>query len=420
MKLWATLLTGLAVLLAWTGASRADVDFLISISGGRQRTALHTETSAFERSQGCKVNIMTKTLEQLKKEMSSRRAQREIGDVMLYYSGPQLRQLAASGAIAPLNGLWEELGGDAAFGKLRHAVSFGDNIYALPLSYYPWAFHYNTKIFTEAGVSSPPKTWDDFLAACEKIKNIGVYPLIMGAKNGWPLGGWFDYLNLRVNGLEFHLQLLAGNIPFTDSRVATILKQWALLINNGYFHPRWNELKWNEALPYMYSARRNSGESAAMYLMGSFIGNTIASMERDNFDFFRFPVFYREAPVFEDAPLDVIVMAAAPSDNEDAVAFLKHWARADIQARYNYAIHMLPPHQLAPKPGAPNVAKQLEILSNTDGYAQFFDRDSHPALWELAKPVLKDFMKKPDVVKTQHALEQARQKVYSNAAVEME
>ena len=35
----------------------------------------------------------------------------------------------------------------------------------------------------------------------------------------WVASGWFDYLNLRINGAEFHRDLLAGKHSFDGPEV---------------------------------------------------------------------------------------------------------------------------------------------------------------------------------------------------------
>ena len=36
----------------------------------------------------------------------------------------------------------------------------------------------------------------------------------------WVASGWFDYLNLRINGAQFHRELLAGKHSFDAAEVA--------------------------------------------------------------------------------------------------------------------------------------------------------------------------------------------------------
>jgi multiple sugar transport system substrate-binding protein len=61
-----------------------------------------------------------------------------------------------------------------------------------------------------------PETWDEFIANCEKFEAAGIDCLTTGTKFLWPGAGIFDYMNLRTNGYEFHMDLAAGKVAWTD------------------------------------------------------------------------------------------------------------------------------------------------------------------------------------------------------------
>jgi len=58
--------------------------------------------------------------------------------------------------------------------------------YALPKDFGDLVLFYNKKLLARAGVT-PPKTWDEFLAALKALKDHGMTPLANGAKEGWTL-----------------------------------------------------------------------------------------------------------------------------------------------------------------------------------------------------------------------------------------
>lgn len=65
------------------------------------------------------------------------------------------------------------------------AVSVGGKIYGLPHGAVPYQWHYNKALFEKAGITEPPATWDDLLAACDKIKASGAYPIFGTWKDGY-------------------------------------------------------------------------------------------------------------------------------------------------------------------------------------------------------------------------------------------
>ena len=46
---------------------------------------------------------------------------------------------------------------------------------------------YNKKVFADAGITTLPRTWSEFLDACEKIRAIGVDPVFFAGQDGWTL-----------------------------------------------------------------------------------------------------------------------------------------------------------------------------------------------------------------------------------------
>ncbi len=54
----------------------------------------------------------------------------------------------------------------------------GDQVYALPYTHAVWVVFYNRALFAENGWT-PPETWDEFFALCEKIRAGGLAPLTL-------------------------------------------------------------------------------------------------------------------------------------------------------------------------------------------------------------------------------------------------
>jgi multiple sugar transport system substrate-binding protein len=54
-------------------------------------------------------------------------------------------------------------------------LQYNNAPYALPIDSGPEMFFYNKKIFDKAGISAPPKTWDEYYQDAVKIKAIGSY-----------------------------------------------------------------------------------------------------------------------------------------------------------------------------------------------------------------------------------------------------
>ena len=59
-----------------------------------------------------------------------------------------------------------------------------------------------------------------------KMQADGLTPIAFADKDGWPAMGTFDILNLRLNGYDFHVDLMAGKEKWTDPKVTAVFQKW--------------------------------------------------------------------------------------------------------------------------------------------------------------------------------------------------
>ncbi len=86
----------------------------------------------------------------------------------------------------------------------------------------PWdmgmiGFWYNKKLFSDAGISAPPATWDELLTDMGKLKALGVAPLAIAGKDMWPSMHLWTYLLLRIGGSDVLQQMIQSGDWNTDA-----------------------------------------------------------------------------------------------------------------------------------------------------------------------------------------------------------
>jgi raffinose/stachyose/melibiose transport system substrate-binding protein len=79
---------------------------------------------------------------------------------------------------------------------------------------------YNKALFTKAGISAPPATWDDFLADVSKLKAAGIVPLAIAGKDMWPSMHLWTYLLLRIGGGDALRTMISSGNWNTDACTA--------------------------------------------------------------------------------------------------------------------------------------------------------------------------------------------------------
>ncbi|MFP4344651.1 MAG: ABC transporter substrate-binding protein [Anaerolineales bacterium] len=331
-------------------------------------------------------------------------------DVMTWFAGNRARFFIDKGLVMDISDVWEEQGWNESYPKGFRAMSTVDgNQYFLPASWYWWAVYYSKSTFEEYGLEEPA-TWEEFLQVCETLKENGVAPLAIGTKYRWTTAAWFDYLNMRVNGPEFHIDLMLGKESYDDPRVKAVFTDyWQPLIENGYFIENPAAYSWSEALQFMIN-----GE-AGMYLMGDFIRDSYPDELEDDLGFFRFPIIDPSVPIGEDAPTDGYFIAANAQHSEAAREFLAFLGSVEAQEYMVEELGRLVTNtDIDTSLYTPVQQEGLELIQGADFVAQFYDRDTTPEMADEGMNGFMEFWDNPESIDQILArLEQARQEIFA-------
>lgn len=236
-------------------------------------------------------------------------------DVVFWYAGNRMKAFVDRGLFEDVSDIWADKNMKQDFAAAAPAMTVQDKQYGVPYTYYQWGIYYRKDIFEQYGIGEP-KTWEDLKSASATLKENGVAPFAIGTKYLWTAAGWFDYINMRTNGLDFHIQLMDGKVPYSDERVKKTFANWAELVEPGYFLENHASYSWQEAQPFLYNGK------AAMYLMGNFITPNFPEELDGKMDFFQFPVIDPSIPMSEDAPMDTLHIPSKAKNKEDARVLL--------------------------------------------------------------------------------------------------
>ena len=332
-------------------------------------------------------------------------------DVVNWYAATRMTPFVDAGLFMDISDLWEDPA-MADLASTKGAMTLNGAQWGVPYTYYQWGVYYRKDIFEELGLEEPA-TWEQELANCQVIIDSGRKCYTIGSKFLWTAGGWFDYINSRTNGYEFHIALANGEVEWTDERVRATFANWRQLIDMGAFIDDHQSYSWQEALPFMVD-----GEAAA-YLMGNF---AVAAMRDggltdDQLDFYQFPQINPDVAPAEDAPTDTFHIPSAASNVEAAKAFLLYVTSADVQSEINGgdALGQLPVNAAASVSDDKFIQEGFEMLSNnaSGGIMQFFDRDFPAEMASVGMEGLQEFMVFPDNLDDiLERLEETRQRVY--------
>lgn len=235
-----------------------------------------------------------------------------------------MRNLASSGKMVKLNPYLEsdaEWADSFVQDTFEYYTEPDGSIYAMPYSKDNIGIYWNETLFSDAGISEFPTSWEDFFAASEALKANGVIPMGMG--NGWTnflmlanmtgtQDGGADFL--RTKGYQHQF---TGSEPFAFGLES--LRQYIL---DGYT----NEDVLTGGYPEAATAYLQG--QAAMIANGPWMVNQIRGVTAETADFVTTDTQYAISP--GDGIISIIGEAGFASGSKDtphadgAVEFLKH------------------------------------------------------------------------------------------------
>jgi multiple sugar transport system substrate-binding protein len=140
---------------------------------------------------------------------------------VLMLDNPDVQQIAATGALAPLNDLG--LNADGVIKGMVDATSYQGKLYGLAPVTNTIALFYNKDMLAEAGVQ-PPKSWDELKAAAKKLTKPGRYGIAFNA-NATYEGSWQFLPAMWTNG--------GDETDLTSPQNAEALQLWVDLVQSG-------------------------------------------------------------------------------------------------------------------------------------------------------------------------------------------
>lgn len=376
-----------------SGGGGDTVTFGSNASDAVPKKAYKRVFAKFENEQDLKVKVNTVDHNTFQEQINNY-LQGRPDDVFTWFAGYRMRYFAKKGLVGDISDIWDKIGGN--FSSAMKKASTGDDgkQYFIPIYNYPWAIFYRKSVFDKYGYE-PPKTWDEYIALAKKMKSDGLVPIAFADKGGWPAFGTFDYLDMRINGYDFHISLMGGEESWTDPKVKKVFDTWREVL--PYQQKSALGRTWQEA------AQGLQQKKSGMLLLGSGqVGQQFAKEQRDDLSFFAFPEV--DSAVGTDAveaPIDGFMMSRRPRNEKGATKLLEYLASADAENTY---LKTDPNDVAVNKKADTSDYTQIQnqaadLIANAKSISQFLDRDSDPTFAStVAIPSFQKFIRDPKSV----------------------
>jgi ABC-type glycerol-3-phosphate transport system substrate-binding protein len=146
---------------------------------------------------------------------------------------------------------------------------YGGNVYRVGWYPIPMLWYYNKDVFEKAGLDAdtPPKTWDEFLAACEKIKAIGVSPVGGGIQDGY-WGEWYlgHALPQNLDSVSEALDLFIGEKDFREPKYYELWSRLEELKKAGFLNDDMASTELYPGIDMLVAGKIGMGESVGTRL----------------------------------------------------------------------------------------------------------------------------------------------------------
>lgn len=267
------------------------------------------------------VTAITTNLEEYDTKLNALIASKDCPDVFICNPGPNLTQYVEAGVAADLTDIlnnqektWYGTFTDGIFERM----TYDGKIYAVPTNFAAALVFYNTEMFEKAG-AKVPATYDEWIEACQKIKDAGYTPISCSAGTAWCLSMIAGYLCDREGGPDNLKGVNDGTLDWTSQ---TFIDAGNKLVElSKYFQATAAGDSNDQATAAFYN-----GE-AAMLVQGSW---AIGQINGNNSDFeskcgvFSFPGIVGGAdPNRMIVKTDNLVMSSTTENQDACIALMK-------------------------------------------------------------------------------------------------
>lgn len=317
----------LAALLAAPAVKAETITlWTLSFSSKTANAAIAKVAADFEAANpGAKVEIVTRGTDEHKTALRVAAGSDKGPDIYFSWAGLGLGgEYVKAGLSLPLDKYYTQY--KWADRLLPSAVAFSEMYpggrHGVPYTFKGQGLYYSKAAFAKAGITAPPKTYDELLAAADKLKAAGIAPITFGGLVNWHVMRLMDVILETKCGADKHDALKSMTASWKTEPCAaaafTEFDKWA----KTYILSPFMGIDNTQALNLFLAGR------AAMMLEGDWLVTSIADAKKlDDFDIFPFPTGTNRLYGFSEYHY-ISTKSKAP---DLAAKFLDYFLSKDVQ-----------------------------------------------------------------------------------------
>jgi glucose/mannose transport system substrate-binding protein len=241
-----------------------------------------------------------------------------------------LGQYVEPGYCEPITDLYKSDGWDKSFPKelVVNLMTKDRKIYAVLAGIHRGnVLWYNTKLLQKKGIKVGSKmSFDEFFAACDKLKAAGIPALGVGDSGIWASTQLFENTLLGVIGPKGWTDLFSGTMQWDDAKVKEAMKLFAKM--QDYINPDHSALSWDQAIQALMEGRV-AFSSMGDWADGEFL--KAGMKEKEDFGWVSHPGTDGSFIIVADG----FALAKGAPHKEAALAWLKSIGSKEAQEAFN-------------------------------------------------------------------------------------
>jgi raffinose/stachyose/melibiose transport system substrate-binding protein len=247
-------------------------------------------------------------------------------DIFFNWAGLGLGgEMVNLGVSGPLDESYDSLGwNDRFLGAALAKTAYNGEMHGVPYTIHGMVVYYREDSFEQAGISAEPTTYDELIAANQKLLEAGITPFSFGGSTNWHVMRLLDSLLETKCGAATHDALKAMTANWAEEPCATEafveLKRWD---TDSFLGEDYMGIAPQDSNLLVYTG------AAAMMLEGDWMVNAIADEGEDlaNYGMFPFPTGTNRLYFFAE-----MLYLGANSPNKDAaIKFLDYISSPEVQ-----------------------------------------------------------------------------------------
>lgn len=256
----------------------------------------------------------------------------EPSDILFYQSGGFFKMLNPEANFVDLTN--DPVASMISNDTLKSAYTQNAKLYGIPYSGMGITFagiFYNKKVFSDLNLQIP-KTWQDFLNACEKIKDAGKVPVYTSAKDAWTTQMFYfiNWPNVVKKNPGIVDKINTNKIKFSEiPEYVENMNMYNTLNQKGYLNKDYL------SATYDNGQKALTNGDAAMYPMYSFVMDQIGTNYPDKVnDIGAFAMPYDGDNIVSVLAAGGVYIPKAAKNIDAAKKWLQYYASGEGQSAY--------------------------------------------------------------------------------------